>query len=186
MKGSVKERWGKLTDDDLTVIRGRRDQLEGKLQERYGYAKSQARKEIEDWYRSTEHHLADAIETIRTDLQSLASSVERIANKQMGRAQVRATEAAHEAEAAITRNPLTAVAIAVRIRISDWCFHAALGAPQICVHGDRRITPDIPGGIIARATRQSRRQPQRNVRPAEVCAAPIFRQRSRKAFRYRR
>jgi uncharacterized protein YjbJ (UPF0337 family) len=80
MKGSVKERWGKLTDDDLTVIRGRRDQLEGKLQERYGYAKSQARKEIEDWYRSTEHHLADAIETIRTDLQSLASSVGRIAN----------------------------------------------------------------------------------------------------------
>jgi uncharacterized protein YjbJ (UPF0337 family) len=113
MKGSVKERWGKLTDDDLTVIRGRRDQLEGKLQERYGYAKSQARKEIEDWYRSTEHHLADAIETIRTDLQSLASSVGRIANKQMGRAQVRATEAAHEAEAAITRHPFTAVAIAV-------------------------------------------------------------------------
>jgi len=113
MKGSVKERWGKLTDDDLTVIRGRRDQLEGKLQERYGYAKSQARKEIEDWYRSTEHHLADAIETIRTDLQSLASSVGRIANKQMSHAQVRATEAAHEAEAAITQHPFTAIAIAV-------------------------------------------------------------------------
>ena len=72
-----------------------------------------ARREIEDWYRSTEHHLADAIETIRTDLQSLASSVGRIANKQIGRAQVRATEAAHEAEVAITRNPLTAIAIAV-------------------------------------------------------------------------
>ena len=113
MKGRVKERWGKLTDDDLTAIAGRRDQLEGKIQERYGYAKTQARREIEDWYRSTEHHLADAIETIRTDLQSLASSVGRIANKQMGRAQARATEATHEAEAAITRNPLTAVAIAV-------------------------------------------------------------------------
>ena len=112
MKGRVKEKWGKLTDDDLTAIAGHRDQLEGKIQERYGYAKNQARREVEDWYRSTEHHLADAIETIRTDLQSLASSVGRIANKQMGRAQVRATEAAHEAEAAITRNPLIAVAIA--------------------------------------------------------------------------
>jgi len=69
MKGKVKEKWGKLTDDDLTAIAGRRDQLEGKIQERYGYAKNQARREIEDWYRSTEHHLADAIETIRTDLQ---------------------------------------------------------------------------------------------------------------------
>ena len=56
--------------------------------------------------------LADEID-IRTELQSLAASVGRIANKQIGRAQVRATEAAHEAEAAITQNPLTATAIAV-------------------------------------------------------------------------
>ena len=52
MKGRVKERWGKLTDDDLTAIAGRRDQLEGMIQERYGYAKERARNEIEDWYRS--------------------------------------------------------------------------------------------------------------------------------------
>jgi uncharacterized protein YjbJ (UPF0337 family) len=113
LRGRVKQRWGKLTDDDLTAISGRRDQLEGKIQERYGYARSQARKEIEDWYRSTESYLADEIDDIRTELQSLAASVGRIANKQIGRAQVRATEAAHEAEAAIARNPLTAIAIAV-------------------------------------------------------------------------
>jgi uncharacterized protein YjbJ (UPF0337 family) len=34
VKGKVKEKWGKLTDDDLTAINGRRDQLEGKIQER--------------------------------------------------------------------------------------------------------------------------------------------------------
>jgi len=113
LKGRAKERWGKLTDDDLTAISGRRTQLEGKIQERYGYAKSQARKEIEDWYRSTEPYLADEIDDIRTEIQSLASSVGRIANKQIGRAQVRATEAAHDVEAAIIRNPLTAIAIAV-------------------------------------------------------------------------
>ena len=49
-KGKVKEKWGKLTDDDLDVINGRRDQLEGKIQERYGIARDQVRKDVDDWY----------------------------------------------------------------------------------------------------------------------------------------
>ena len=48
-KGKVKEKWGKLTDDDMTVIEGKRDQLVGKIQERYGYAKDQADTEVKDW-----------------------------------------------------------------------------------------------------------------------------------------
>lgn len=40
----------RLTADDLTQIGGKREQLEGKLQGRYGYAKDQTRKEIDDWY----------------------------------------------------------------------------------------------------------------------------------------
>jgi uncharacterized protein YjbJ (UPF0337 family) len=47
--GKVKEKWGDLTDDDITKINGRRDQLEGKLQERYGYQKDQVKKEVDDW-----------------------------------------------------------------------------------------------------------------------------------------
>ena len=35
VKGKIKEQWGNLTDDDLDVINGHRDQLEGKIQERY-------------------------------------------------------------------------------------------------------------------------------------------------------
>jgi uncharacterized protein YjbJ (UPF0337 family) len=50
--GKAKEQWGKLTDDDLNVIDGRREQLEGKLQERYGYNKDQIRKGIDDWLSS--------------------------------------------------------------------------------------------------------------------------------------
>ena len=46
----MKGKWGKLTDDDLTVINGRRDQLEGKIQERYGLAKDQVKKDVDDWY----------------------------------------------------------------------------------------------------------------------------------------
>ena len=48
-KGKAKEKWGKLTDDDMTVIEGKRDQLVGRIQERYGYAKDQAEKEVTDW-----------------------------------------------------------------------------------------------------------------------------------------
>jgi uncharacterized protein YjbJ (UPF0337 family) len=47
IKGEVKEKWGKLTDDDLTAINGQREQLEGRLQQRYGFAKDQARKDVE-------------------------------------------------------------------------------------------------------------------------------------------
>ena len=50
--GKAKERWGKLTDNDLTVVAGKREQLEGLLQERYGYAKEKAEAEIVEFSRS--------------------------------------------------------------------------------------------------------------------------------------
>jgi uncharacterized protein YjbJ (UPF0337 family) len=51
VKGKVQEKWGKLTDDDLEVIDGRRDRLEVKIQQRYGFATVHARKEVDDWVR---------------------------------------------------------------------------------------------------------------------------------------
>jgi uncharacterized protein YjbJ (UPF0337 family) len=51
-KGAAKEKWGKLTDDDLNVIEGRREQLEGKLQQRYGFAKDQIHKDVDDWFKT--------------------------------------------------------------------------------------------------------------------------------------
>lgn len=47
--GKVKQRWGKLTDDDLAVIKGQRQELVGKIQERYGIAKAEAEKQVEQW-----------------------------------------------------------------------------------------------------------------------------------------
>lgn len=55
IKGKVKEKWGKLTDDDITVVEGKCDQLVGKIQERYGYAKDQAEKEVSDWETHSKH-----------------------------------------------------------------------------------------------------------------------------------
>ena len=48
-KGTVKEKWGKLTDDDLTMVRGRRDNLVGRLKERYGLEKEAAENEVDAW-----------------------------------------------------------------------------------------------------------------------------------------
>jgi uncharacterized protein YjbJ (UPF0337 family) len=47
LKGNVKKQWGKLTDDDLMEIDGNKDVLIGKLQERYGYSKTQAEKDYD-------------------------------------------------------------------------------------------------------------------------------------------
>ena len=47
----MKEQWGKLTDDDLTFIDGKREQLEGRIQERYGIQRDVARKQIDEWAR---------------------------------------------------------------------------------------------------------------------------------------
>jgi uncharacterized protein YjbJ (UPF0337 family) len=51
-KGLAKEKWGRLTDDDLDVVNGRRDQLEGKIQERYGLAKDKAKQDVDAWSNS--------------------------------------------------------------------------------------------------------------------------------------
>lgn len=47
--GKVQEKWGQLTDDDIDAIAGRRTRLAGKLEERYGYAKHEVRKELDDF-----------------------------------------------------------------------------------------------------------------------------------------
>lgn len=48
-KGNVKVRWGKLTDDQLDVIAGRRDNLVGKIQEAYGISRDETEKQLSDW-----------------------------------------------------------------------------------------------------------------------------------------
>ena len=47
--GQLKSKWGKLTDDDWTLVGGKKDALVGKLQERYGYQRDRAEKEVDDF-----------------------------------------------------------------------------------------------------------------------------------------
>lgn len=51
VKGSVKETWGELTDDEITQIAGNRDQMAGKLQERYGWTKTEVDEKMNDFVR---------------------------------------------------------------------------------------------------------------------------------------
>ncbi len=53
-KGTVKEQWGKLTDDQFDQIAGRRDILVGHIQEAYGIAQEEADKQVKDWEKANE------------------------------------------------------------------------------------------------------------------------------------
>jgi len=51
-KGRVRERWGKLTDDELDVVAGRRDELAGRIQEVYGLTRDEADRQLRNWERN--------------------------------------------------------------------------------------------------------------------------------------
>ncbi len=50
MKGEAKTQWGRLTDDDLTGVEGNAEKLVGKVQERYGYERDRAKREVDDFF----------------------------------------------------------------------------------------------------------------------------------------
>jgi uncharacterized protein YjbJ (UPF0337 family) len=51
LKGKAIQRWGQLTNDDLDVVRGKREEIEGKLRERYGWAQERVKREVDDFER---------------------------------------------------------------------------------------------------------------------------------------
>lgn len=54
IRGTIREKWGELTDDELDQIAGKRDKLAGVLQERYGYTQMEAERQIDDFLNSWE------------------------------------------------------------------------------------------------------------------------------------
>lgn len=48
-KGEIQQQWGKLTDDELDRASGQREELEGLIQERYGVAREEAKRQVDDW-----------------------------------------------------------------------------------------------------------------------------------------
>jgi uncharacterized protein YjbJ (UPF0337 family) len=74
LKGSVKERWGKLTDDDLDVIDGQSEQLIGTIQERYGIAREAAQKQVDEWNKSLAHESEVNVEETRNSRERRKAS----------------------------------------------------------------------------------------------------------------
>ncbi len=66
-KGQIREKWGELTDDDIHVIAGRRDELIGKIQERYGMAKDKAAKEVDSFVKTLKQQPVEQT-TVRRDV----------------------------------------------------------------------------------------------------------------------
>jgi uncharacterized protein YjbJ (UPF0337 family) len=52
VKGKIQKQWGKLTNDDLDVIEGNRKEIAGRIQQRYGYAKERAERELNAWIKT--------------------------------------------------------------------------------------------------------------------------------------
>jgi len=62
-KGRIRERWGKLSDDQLDVVDGRREQLAGRIQETYGLSKDETERQLNNWQRNlaVEYDEADLV-----------------------------------------------------------------------------------------------------------------------------
>ena len=83
---------------------------------------------LEDWYHSMDSNVAEQIESLRSGIQSLASTVDRMAKEQMPHPHLRAIGAVNEAEAAVKRNPLSALAITRKsVDLKAGCSQAVPG-----------------------------------------------------------
>ena len=82
LKGEVKRQWSKLTDEDVEIIKGKYAQLLGLLQERYGHAKEQAEREINDWAKRLKVDVAAELTALGNDVASLSASVGDLVRRQ--------------------------------------------------------------------------------------------------------
>jgi uncharacterized protein YjbJ (UPF0337 family) len=52
IKGSIRAKWGELTDDEIEELDGNREKMVGKIQQKYGVAKEEAEKQVDEWTKS--------------------------------------------------------------------------------------------------------------------------------------
>ena len=68
MKGSAKQQWAKLTDDDLTYISGKKDELIGRVQERYGISREEAQRQADAWSRDLRDQVDEQTRVSRANM----------------------------------------------------------------------------------------------------------------------
>lgn len=67
LKGNVKQQWAKLTDDDLDLINGKREELAGKIQAAYGVSKEEAEQQLDDWQNKQQNNLVNSDDELEDD-----------------------------------------------------------------------------------------------------------------------
>ncbi len=82
LKGEVERQWSKLNDEDVELVKGKYAELLGLLQERYGHAKEQAEREINDWAKRLKVDSAAELTALRNDVASLSASVGDLVRRQ--------------------------------------------------------------------------------------------------------
>src|SRR5580692_5437941 len=82
LKGEVKRRWSKLSDEDIEFVKGKYAELLGLLQNRYGHAKEQAEREINDWVKRLKVYGAAELTMLHDDVASLSASVGELTRRQ--------------------------------------------------------------------------------------------------------
>lgn len=81
LSGKVQEKWSEMTDDDIQYISGKYDKLADKLKEYYGYTEEQAEKEINHFLKKLNSHTQEAANGIREGIEHYSSNVNHLAKK---------------------------------------------------------------------------------------------------------
>lgn len=76
LKGKAKQQWGNLTDNELTQIGGKKDELIGRIQARYGYSKDKAQQEVERWLES----MGQSSETVMAQVAAARDGAKQVAD----------------------------------------------------------------------------------------------------------
>ena len=165
LKGEVKRQWSKLTDEDLELIRGKYAELLGLLQERYGHAKEQAEREINDWANRLKVYSAAELMALRDDVASLSASVGELVRRQAAittgldetleasklKLEEKANEAVDQFKGVVVRMSAVAalaVAAAIFALLALLTWLAALYARLEPAYGAIQAL-DIVGGVLA-------------------------------------
>lgn len=130
LRGTLQQRWGRLTNDDLDEIEGRRKVLEGKLRERYGFSKHEAREQVDDFLEDAGEQLGDLRERwerrMRDTSEELQHRVEGAREQMRDKADYYETKLkdmeASDVTETVKDNPLlmAAVAMVLAVAIGLW------------------------------------------------------------------
>ena len=165
LKGEVKRQWSKLTDEDVELIKGKYAELLGLLQERYGHAKEQAEREINDWANRLKVYSAAELTELRDDVASLSASVGELVRRQAAittgldetleasklKLEEKANEAVDQFKRVVVRMSAVAalaVAAAIFALLALLTWLAALYARLEPAYGAIQAL-DIVGGVLA-------------------------------------